>query len=151
MDQPIPVSVIVTCRNNEITIGTLVFIYTIFGNVIGPMFGFVWGMRGFYKSMADFQYLFEYSKIKNEIKDKLNARKLNIKEGKVEFRNLYFDYKKREMFRNFNLKINKGEKVALVGHSGSGKTTLVKLLYRLYDLKYGKIRGLLAGMVGQEF
>ncbi len=125
--------------NNEITIGTLVFIYTVYGNVIGPMFGFVWGMRGFYKSMADFQYLFEYGKIENEIKDKPDAKSLEIKQGTIDFRNVDFDYKKRKMFRNFNLKIKKGEKVALVGHSGCGKTTLVKLLYRFYDIDSGKI------------
>ncbi len=125
--------------NNEITLGTLVFIYTIYGNVIGPMFGFVWGMRGFYNSMADFQYLFEYGKIENDIKDKPNAGKLDVKEGIIEFRNINFDYEKRKMFRNFNLKIKKGEKVALVGRSGCGKTTLVKLLYRFYDVNSGKI------------
>jgi len=130
---------LVQLLNNEITLGTLVFIYTIYGNVIGPMFGFVWGMRGFYKSMADFQYLFEYGKIENEIKDKPNAEKLDIKEGIIEFKNINFDYGKRKMFRNFNLKIKKGEKVALVGRSGCGKTTLVKLLYRFYDVNSGKI------------
>ncbi len=123
----------------EITIGTLVFIYTIYGNVVGPMFGFVWGMRGFYRSMADFQDLFEYGKVSNEIKDKPGAKDLIIRKGSVEFRNIDFGYGKRKIFKNFNLKIKPNEKVALVGHSGSGKTTLVKLLNRFYDVDKGKI------------
>jgi len=122
-----------------LTLGELTFIYTIYGNIIGPMYGFVWGLRGFYRSMADFQDLFEYGKIENEVKDAQDAKELKIKEGKVEFKDISFDYEKRKLFEDFNLKINSNEKVALVGHSGCGKTTLVKLLYRFYDLLDGKI------------
>ena len=123
----------------EITIGTLVFIYTIYSNVVGPMFGFVWGMRGFYRAMADFQDLFEYGKVENEIKDLPNAKELKVKEGSIEFSNVSFDYGKRRIFSHFDLKIKPNEKIALVGHSGCGKTTLVKLLYRFYDVKAGAI------------
>ena len=125
--------------NGELTLGTLVFIYTIYGNVVGPMFGFVGGMRTFYRGMADFQDLFEYAKLENEIKDKPNAEKLNVKGGEIEFRNIDFNYEKRKIFKDFNLKIKPNEKIALVGHSGSGKTTLVKLLYRFYDVNKGGI------------
>lgn len=123
----------------EITLGTLVFIYTIYGNVIGPMFGFVWGMRGFYRAMADFQDLFEYGKIENDIKDKPGAKNLRIIQGSVEFKNIDFNYGKRNIFRNFSLKIKPNEKIALVGHSGSGKTTLIKLFNRFYDVSKGAI------------
>ncbi|MBS3075775.1 ABC transporter ATP-binding protein [Candidatus Pacearchaeota archaeon] len=125
--------------NNEITIGTLAFIYTVYLSLVGYMFGFVDGIRGFYRSMADFQDLFEYGKIQKDIKDNPNAKELKIKEGEIEFRNLKFNYGKRKIFNNFSLKILKNKKIALVGHSGSGKTTLVKLLYRFYDLDYGQI------------
>jgi ATP-binding cassette, subfamily B, heavy metal transporter len=121
------------------SIGTLVFIFTVYGNVVGPMFGFVWGLRGFYRSMADFQDLFEYGKVKNEIKDKSHAKELEIKSGIIEFNDIDFKYGKRKIFEKFNLKIKENEKVALVGHSGCGKTTLLKLLYRLYDVDGGKI------------
>jgi len=123
----------------EISLGALVFIYTIYGNVVGPMFGFVWGMRGFYRAMADFQDLFEYGKISNEIKDKPDAKILEIKKGAVEFKKVYFSYGKRNIFRDLNLKIKPNEKVALVGHSGSGKTTLVKLFNRFYDVDKGAV------------
>ena len=126
--------------NGDMTLGTLVFIYTIYGNIVGPMFGFVWGLRGFYRVMADFQDLFQYGKIENEIKDSPNAKKLKITKGEVEFKNITFGYKKdRNLFKNFNLKINSNEKIALVGHSGCGKTTLVKVLYRFYDVDKGNV------------
>jgi len=125
--------------NEKITLGTLVFIYTVFGNLMGPLFGFVHGIRGFYRAMTDFETLFQYAKIENDIKDGKNAKNLEIKEGEIEFRNVDFSYHKRELFKNFKLVIPKNKKVAFVGHSGSGKTTLVKLLYRLYDVDKGRI------------
>ncbi len=130
---------IVAFLNKQITLGTLAFIYTTYLGLIGPLFGFVNGLRNFSRSMADFQELFEYGKIQKEIKDKPDAEKADIKKGAVEFKNVYFNYGKRKIFENFNLKIKPNEKVALVGHSGSGKTTLVKLLYRLYDIDSGEI------------
>ena len=123
----------------EMTIGTLVFIYAIYGNLIGPMYMFVHGMRGFYRSMADLQDLFEYSKFENEIKDKPQAKNIEIKEGSVEFRNVEFSYGKRKLLNNFSLKIKPNEKIALVGHSGCGKTTIVNLLNRLYDVNSGQV------------
>ncbi|OIO43023.1 hypothetical protein COU62_01040 [Candidatus Pacearchaeota archaeon CG10_big_fil_rev_8_21_14_0_10_35_219] len=123
----------------EISIGTLVFIYTAYGNIFGPLYGFVGGLRGFYRSMADFESLSQYSKVENDIKDKKNARNLEVKKGEIEFRDVEFNYGKRLLFGKFNLSIKKNEKVALVGHSGCGKTTLVKLLYRLFDVNSGKI------------
>lgn len=130
---------IISFLNKEITIGTLVFIYAIYGNVVGPMFGFVWGMRGFYRSMADFQDLFEYGKISNDIKDKPGSKNIKISQGAIEFKNVDFSYGKRKIFKNLNLKIKPNEKIALVGHSGSGKTTLVKLFNRFYDVDKGEI------------
>src|SRR3989344_2722239 len=125
--------------NNQLSLGTLVFIYTLYGNIVGHMFGFVHGIRQFYRAAGDFQDLFKYAKIKNEVKDYSNAKSLHIKKGVIEFRNVSFKYNKKYIFRNFNLKIGQNEKVAIVGHSGSGKSTLIKLLYRLYDVEKGSI------------
>ncbi len=132
---------LVSFLNKEITLGTLAFIYSVYGNITAPMFGFVFGMRSFYRSMADFQDLFEYSKIENEIKDKPNAKKKAIVDGTVDFKGVSFDYGRKKAFslNDFSLKIKKNEKVALVGHSGCGKTTLIKILYRLYDPQKGQV------------
>jgi len=125
--------------DGEMSIGTIAFIYTAYFNLAEPLFGFVWGIRHFYEAMADFQTLFEYAKIKNEIEDKPNAKNARITEGRVEFDNVSFSYHSKKVIDGFNLKIKPDEKIALVGHSGSGKTTLVKLLYRFYDVNEGAI------------
>ena len=122
-----------------ITIGEIVFIYTMYGNLMFPLYGFVHGIRQYYRAMADFDPLFDYGDIANEIQDKPNAKKLKINQGTIEFKNVDFKYHKRSIFQKFNLNIKKDQKVALVGHSGCGKTTLVKLLYRLYDPQKGQI------------
>jgi len=123
----------------KISLGTMVFIYGVFGSVMDQMFGLMHGIRNYYRSMADFEDLFQYGKIEQEVKDKESAKDLNIAKGEITFQDVSFSYGKRKVISDFNLRIKPGEKVALVGHSGSGKTTLIKLLYRLYDLKEGHI------------
>jgi len=123
----------------ELTLGVLVFIYTTYVGLYSPLFGFVYGVRNFYRSMADFDSLFQYAKIQNEVKDLPDSKELKIRHGTIEFKNVSFSYKNRKILSNFNLKIPKGKKVALVGTSGAGKSTIIKLLYRLYDLDKGDI------------
>lgn len=59
----------------------------------------------------------------------------------IEFSNVSFRYPGSETYalRNFSLKLNVGEKLAIVGRNGSGKTTMIKLLCRLYDPDEGVI------------
>lgn len=58
----------------------------------------------------------------------------------LEIKNLYFSYDgKNDTLKDINMKINKGERIAIVGGNGAGKTTLVKLLLRLYDASSGAI------------
>lgn len=58
-----------------------------------------------------------------------------------EFRNVSWKYpgSDRYMFRNLNLTVKKGQRLALVGQNGAGKSTFIKLLLRLYDVTEGEI------------
>lgn len=126
--------------NNDLSLGSLMFIINSYWGLIGLMFSFIHGTRNFYQAMADFEVLFQYNKIDNEVFEKPTAKNYKVKKGKVEFKDITFSYdKKRNVFSKFDLEVPSSKMVALVGHSGCGKSTLVKLLYRLYDVDSGEI------------
>lgn len=60
--------------------------------------------------------------------------------GDIEFKNVWFAYKKEDwVLKDVSFSIKAGESVALVGHTGSGKTTTTNLLMRFYDIQKGQI------------
>ena len=78
----------------------------------------------------------------NEIKDKPNAEKLELNEGKVEFNNVSFEYKRGELqiLKSIDLKIPGKKMTSLVGHSGAGKSTILNLIPRFYNINKGDIK-----------
>lgn len=81
----------------------------------------------------------EFLDYEPRIKDKPNAKDVNVETIKLE--NVSFKYvgSDKYVLKNINLEISPNEKIALVGHNGAGKTTLVKLLLRLYDPTEGRV------------
>jgi len=60
--------------------------------------------------------------------------------GKIEFRHLFFSYDDRQtVLADFNLTIQPGETVAIVGHTGAGKSSLARLIARFYEYQGGKL------------
>ena len=60
--------------------------------------------------------------------------------GKIQFKSLNFSYTPEvQVFKNFNLTIQPGESVAIVGHTGAGKSSIARLLLRLYEFQSGDI------------
>lgn len=85
--------------------------------------------------------VFELFDIKPEIKSPDNAVKMEGLNNSIDFENVYFEYEEGiPVLKNFNLHVNKNEKIALVGNSGGGKSTVVSLLPRFYDIKSGSIK-----------
>jgi len=77
---------------------------------------------------------------KPEIVDKDDAVALPSLSKRIEFRDVGFRYDTEPVLKDINLKINKGEIIAIVGVSGVGKTTLVDLIPRFYDVTGGSIK-----------
>jgi ATP-binding cassette subfamily B protein len=74
------------------------------------------------------------------VQNKPGSKKINLN-GDIEFRDVDFIYPHTGIhaIKNFNLKINKGEKVAIIGKTGAGKSTIAQLMLRMYDPQKGKI------------
>ncbi|RZA09559.1 MAG: lipid A export permease/ATP-binding protein MsbA [Moraxellaceae bacterium] len=69
-----------------------------------------------------------------------NGTQTPILSGKINFENVGLTYGDDKVaIRNFNLEVNAGETIALIGRSGAGKTSLVNLLQRLQPINEGKI------------
>ena len=72
--------------------------------------------------------------------DKSGEDSLRISKGVIEFKHVDFSYVPgKQVIYDFNLKVEAGKKIALVGSTGSGKTTVVNLLMRFYDIDSGSI------------
>ncbi len=76
-----------------------------------------------------------------EAPDPSDAYILKFPDGRVEIRDLCFSYdRKRPLIKDFNLSVEPGQHVAIVGPTGCGKTTLINLLLRFYDADSGEIK-----------
>ena len=107
--------------------------------LIGPTFA-VFIMRS--ATITQFSYFAELAlnKIENilEFDDFMYGDKTSSDVG-IEFKNVSFSYGGENVLDSISFKVNKGERVALVGSSGSGKTTVARLAARFYDITSGEI------------
>ena len=84
--------------------------------------------------------VFELIEEEPEQPDSENAVTLSEVCGDVELDNVEFSYTpERELIKNLNLKVKRGQRIAIVGPTGCGKTTLINLLMRFYDTVSGDI------------
>ena len=86
--------------------------------------------------------VFEIMDEKSDITEDENAVDIDVKEGRVEFRNVTFSYPDDEstnIVENLSFSVKGGETVALVGPTGAGKTTIINMIARFYDSVEGDI------------
>lgn len=93
------------------------------------------------RAMAGGQRIFEVLETVPRIRDRDDAVELTEVEGRVDFDAVDFHYVEGvPVLENFDLHVEPGETIALVGHTGSGKTTITTLVSRGYDVSGGAIR-----------
>lgn len=84
--------------------------------------------------------VFDFIEEEPEKADAENAMELSGADGSMELKNVSFSYQPDvKLLQNLNLKVNPGQKIAIVGPTGCGKTTLINLLMRFYDIDAGQI------------
>lgn len=122
---------------------------------VGDIQAFVQYVRGFTQPISQLanisnvlqqaaaaaERVFEFLDEKEFIPDPVDSVKLDRVRGEVEFDHVRFGYVPGvTIIKDFSIKVQPGQRVAIVGPTGAGKTTLVKLLMRFYDVDAGAIR-----------
>ena len=91
-------------------------------------------------ALACAKRVFDFIEEETESADKADAIQLTEVDGSMELNDVSFSYQKEvSLLQNLNLKVQPGQKIAIVGPTGCGKTTLINLLMRFYDIDLGKV------------
>lgn len=94
---------------------------------------------GVKKGNAAAERVIEILETQNPIQDMEGAEEKSSFTSGIELKGVKFKYEDDYVLKNFNLKVDKGKTVALVGQSGSGKSTVANLVTRFYDVNQGDI------------
>ncbi|WP_407856491.1 ABC transporter ATP-binding protein [Enterococcus hailinensis] len=126
--------------NSEVTIG-IISSFTIYSSQFTKPFIELSGITiQIQTAIAGLDRSFELLKEPIEKPNALNAKVLTDAKGKVVFDHVDFAYQKDQpLIEDFNLVVEPGQTIAIVGKTGAGKSTLVNLLMRFYEVDYGTI------------
>lgn len=126
--------------SSTIDASTFIYYLVILYTILQPLKELSKAGYSIQKGMASMERINKILKAENNIKEKTDAKDIGgLNEG-IELKDVSFSYNnQREILHHINLKIPKGQTVALVGQSGSGKSTLVDLIPRYHELNSGTI------------
>ena len=125
---------------NDFSIGDFVAFYTYIGLQVGPIAVLAAQMNVLSQGLAGAQRIMKLLKVIPDITDAPDAVDAGRPTGRISFDHVSFKYADTPVLRDFSLRIEPGEKVALVGPSGCGKSTISNLLLRFYDVCDGSIK-----------
>ncbi len=125
----------------QITIGEYVAYFMFVSYLIQPIRTLIQTIEQVQKGWSGYEKFYKIMQLEPKIKSPDNPIFLNRNAGKIEFRNVDFQYEtsREHVLHNFSTTIEAGKKVALVGETGVGKSTISKLIPRFYDVDKGSV------------
>lgn len=130
---------VILFTEGNMLISDIVFTMSVFFSVMGTISQIINQIPTIVDTLGSAKKSYDELNVPLDVLDAENAPDLIVKHGKIEFKNVWFKYKRKWVLRDFNFTVKAGERVGLVGSSGAGKTTLVNLLMRFYDPTRGEI------------
>lgn len=125
--------------DGKMSIGDLILFQSLSTYFSGPIQNIISLQITFQEAQIAIKRLNELMDIPPEKKSFENISNIKL-DGSIEFKNISFSYGMRKpIIDSFNLKVDKGEKIAIVGKSGVGKSTIAKLLLKFIDANSGQI------------
>ena len=122
-----------------LTVGDFALIQMYIIRLMRQLWDFGRILRRFYIAFADAAEMVEILETPHDIQDAKMATELVVRHGKIEFNDVDFGFHQtRKVLNYFNLTIQPGERVALVGSSGAGKSTITHLLFRFFEIDGAK-------------
>ena len=117
----------------------LIAFLVVFSQILQPAKNITTAWFSIQKGMASVDRIDEILQAEEKIIEKENAIPVSDFRESIEFRNVWYGYNNEPILREINLKILKGQTLAIVGKSGAGKSTLADLLPRFMDVDGGQI------------
>jgi len=125
--------------SGSMTPANLIVYLVVFSQIIQPAKNITTAYFAIQKGMASIDRIDQILDAEETITEKENAVAISGFNYSVEFKGVWYAYNNEPVLRDINLKINKGQTVAIVGKSGAGKSTLADLLPRFMDCDRGSI------------
>lgn len=119
---------------------TFIFYMVILYSIIQPLKDFSKASYSIPKGMASVERINKILNAENPIREPKHPVHIDALREQIEFKNVSFSYNGHTpVLQGVNLKVRRGQTIAIVGQSGSGKSTLVDLLPRYHDVTEGEI------------
>ncbi len=123
----------------EIEPGLFIMFISLFYFLINPLKALSQLFYNLHQGSASIERIQKILQAENTVIDQPNAQPIHALQSSIEFKNVSFSYAGNKVLNNINLKIMRGQTIAIVGASGAGKSTLVDLIPRFHDVTEGEL------------